>query len=450
VGRLFWKFFFFIWLGQLTTIWGVGTAIWILHHNENQARGGINNSPSATFVVQSAAATLQYGGLDALRILLKSKESPPVYAVDEAEHELLGRPILSAAITKARRLLSEDAATSTVKQVLVSGKSYLLFSPIMEGVPPTPGPSRRLFPWFPVLLATIASFLFASLLAWYFFKPIRHLRAAFESVASGNFDVDLNSIMGGRRDDLADLGRDFDRMTGQLRALIEGQRRLLHDISHELRSPLARLQVAIGLARQQPEKLESSMVRIERESMRMDQLVGELLTLSKLDVGVTDSMKETIDPDELLADIVDDAKFEAKAQGKDVELIGKVNACILGSAELLHRAIENVIRNAIKYAPDSSSVTVEAGVEVPLLLKIIIRDSGSGVAETELELIFEPFFRGANRGNNADGHGLGLAIARRVLEAHGGNIHASNCVAGGLCVEMIIPIAGDGVAGTHI
>jgi two-component system OmpR family sensor kinase len=161
-------------------------------------------------------------------------------------------------------------------------------------------PPKRLFPWPSIIAATIASLIFASLLALYFSKPIRHLRSAFESVASGNFDVNLNSTMGGRRDDLADLGRDFDRMTSQLRALIEVQRKLLHDISHELRSPLARLQVAVGLARQQPDKIESSMVRIERESIRMDQLVGELLTLSKLDAGVADSMKESIVPGELL------------------------------------------------------------------------------------------------------------------------------------------------------
>ena len=435
MGRLFWKFFFFIWLGQLTTILGV-SMVWILHHNEIQRRISLENTPLGT-VVESAATTLQFGGLDALRNLLKSRENFPVYVVDVTGNELLGRSVLSDEVVHARNRLKTDVDESLVKQVDISGKPYLIFPP-EEFVHPK-NPPRRLFPWVPIIAATIASLIFASLLAWYFSKPIRHLRSAFESVSSGNFDVDLNSVMGGRRDDLADLGRDFDRMTRQLRVLIEGQRRLLHDISHELRSPLARLQVAIGLARQQPDKAESSMVRIERESVRMDLLVGELLTLSKLEAGVAESMKELIDPEELLADIVDDAQFEAKAQDKEVLLIGRVNATVQGNAELIHRAVENVIRNAIKYSPSGSSVAVEIRQEVSQLI-ISILDRGPGVADSELELIFEPFFRSNSSENSADGHGLGLAIARRVIESHGGMIRASNRVGGGLNVVIMIPI----------
>ena len=436
MGRLFWKFFIFIWIGQLTTILGV-SIVWILHHNENQKRGSLDNIPSA-LIVESAAKTLQFGGVDALQSLLKSKENVPVYAVNEAGQELLGRPVLADTIAQARSRLNNETDISSVKLIDISGKTLLIFS-AEDSLPPK-NPPRRLFPWVPIIAATIASLIFASLLASYFSKPIRHLRSGFESVASGNFEVDLNSIMGGRRDDLADLGRDFDRMTNQLRTLIEGQRRLLHDISHELRSPLARLQVAIGLARQQPDKAESSMVRIERESTRMDHLVGELLTLSKVEAGLADSMKEHIDPEELLADIVDDAQFEAKAQDKDVQLVGRVNTSIQGNAELIHRAIENVIRNAIKHSPSGSSVIVSIS-ESNSQLQISILDSGVGVVEAELELIFEPFFRSNTNGNSADGHGLGLAIARRVIDAHHGSIRASNRATGGLCVEMLIPIA---------
>ena len=436
MGRLFWKFFIFIWIGQLTTILGV-SIVWILHHNENQKRGSLDNIPSA-LIVESAAKTLQFGGVDALQSLLKSKENVPVYAVNEAGQELLGRPVLADTIAQARSRLNNETDISSVKLIDISGKTLLIFS-AEDSLPPK-NPPRRLFPWVPIIAATIASLIFASLLASYFSKPIRHLRSGFESVASGNFEVDLNSIMGGRRDDLADLGRDFDRMTNQLRTLIEGQRRLLHDISHELRSPLARLQVAIGLARQQPDKAESTMVRIERESARMDHLVGELLTLSKVEAGLADSMKEHIDPEELLADIVDDAQFEAKAQGKDVQLVGRVNTSIQGNAELIHRAIENVIRNAIKHSPSGSSVIVSIS-ESNSQLQISILDSGVGVVEAELELIFEPFFRSNTNGNSADGHGLGLAIARRVIDAHHGSIRASNRATGGLCVEMLIPIA---------
>ncbi len=465
MGRLFWKFFIFIWLGQLTTILGVST-VWILHHNENIKRVRADNFAAATYSVESAAATLQYAGLDALRHLLQSKNFPAVYVVDETGYELLGRAVLPELITQARNRLQSGMAFPSVKQVFSGDKSYLLFLHLTDELPDIKplqvaeeatnhsesasrqlqasnfpkAPKRRLFPWIFFIASTLASFIFAAILAWYFSKPIRSLRSAFELVAAGNFNVDLNSVMGVRRDDLADLGRDFDRMTNQLRMLIEGQRRLLHDISHELRSPLARLQVAIGLARQQPDKTESSMIRIERESTRMDHLVGELLTLSKLEAGVTDMLKEIIEPGDLLSDLVDDAQFEARAQGKDVELVGKVNASIIGSAELIHRAIENVIRNAIKHAPIGSSIMIESSEEASNI-KISILDKGKGVAESELELIFEPFFRSKNSSNSSDGHGLGLAIARRVIEAHGGTIRAANRISGGLFVELTFPIA---------
>jgi signal transduction histidine kinase len=164
------------------------------------------------------------------------------------------------------------------------------------------------------------------------------------------------------------------------------------------------------------------------------------LTLSKLEIGVADSVKEIIEPKDLLADIVDDAEFEARAQGKEVELVGNVNSSIKGSAELIHRAIENVIRNAIKHSPAGSKIVVDTSEDASNI-KIAIMDNGTGVEESELELIFEPFFRSRSSSNSADGHGLGLAIARRVIEAHGGNIRTSNRKTGGLCVEMTIPIA---------
>ena len=150
--------------------------------------------------------------------------------------------------------------------------------------------------------------------------------------------------MGRRRDELADLGRDFDRMTGQLQLLMAGQRRLLHDVSHEMRSPLARLQAAVGLLRQQPENVVAGCERIERECGRMDHLVGELLTLSRLEAGVSLGANEEIDLAELLADIVEDARFEAKGRHIELEVSGP--ALMLGNAELLQRAIENVVRNA--------------------------------------------------------------------------------------------------------
>lgn len=311
-----------------------------------------------------------------------------------------------------------------------------------RGMDNHPPDEHRPPPVGPILSAVLCSLLFSTMVAWYFSKPINILRSAFESVADGNLDLKVVPDMGKRRDELADLGRDFDRMVDRLRVLLDGQNRLMHDISHELRSPLARLQVATGLARQQPEKLDTWLERIETETVRMDKLVGEVLTLARLDAGVTNSSRgnlvESIAMAELIADIVSDAQFEAQALGKRFELSGNCAALVRGDAGLLRRAIENVVRNALKHTAAASTVVLEAGI-VGKELKLAILDLGPGVPEAELTRIFEPFFRGSGNQQSSDGHGLGLAIAQRILTTFGASISAHNREGGGLCVEICLP-----------
>ena len=447
MGRLFWKFFFFIWLAQLTTIWGVGGAIWMIRHNENQKLIGLDVSRPASFLVDAAAATLQHGGVPALQDLLRVPTRHQVYVLDDVGHEILDRPVPADVQEKVREALQGGTVIPTIRKVDSAGHIYRLFVPdteheVSDRLLPRRSPPS-LFPLVPVGAATLASLIFAALLAGYLSKPIRHLRSAFKAVAEGKFEVNLHAIMGKRRDDLADLGRDFDYLALQLRNSIEGQRRLMHDISHELRSPLARLQAAIGLMRQQPEKVESSLVRIERESVRMDKLVGEILTLSRLEAGVTGTMDQSVNFFELLEDVANDAQFEARAQDKDVRLSGIGNATVRGNEELLHQALENVVRNAVKHAPAGTRVEIEIWVDPRLQrLGVSILDQGPGVPDTELPLIFEPFYRSSAQEKNVEGHGLGLAISRRILEAHGGSIRARNRSAGGgLRVEIMIPVA---------
>ena len=310
------------------------------------------------------------------------------------------------------------------------------------GGPGGPGGPRfqPLTPWVPIAAATLASLLFAVLLAWYFSRPIRALRLAFEAAAGGDLAPRFGNVAGKRSTELNDLGRDFDRMTARLRSLIDGQTRLLHDVSHELRSPLARLQAAIGLAHQQPDKLAASLERIERESVRMDKLVGELLTLSRLEAGALDAAQEEIGMAELLEQIAGDAHYEAACQGRSVALHVEADAVVTGQPDLLARAIENVVRNAIKHSRDGGAVQLEM---TPLpesrQLRIRVLDDGPGVAEADLQAIFQPFFRSSSA--SADGHGLGLAIARQVVQAHGGSIKVANRPQGGLCVEIVLPLA---------
>ena len=262
------------------------------------------------------------------------------------------------------------------------------------------------------------------------------MRSGFDRVADGDLHARVAPGMRGRRDELADLGRDFDRMTERLQSVVEGQKRLLHDVSHELRSPLARLQAAVGLARQQPDRMDDCLLRVERESERMNQLVGQLLTLSRLEAGVAEAT-ELVDMAELLSGIVEDARFEAASRQVIIDYSAGEMAEIRANAELLHRAIENVLRNAIRYSPAGGRVGVSAG-RTDGMFHVRVADQGPGVEAHELEAIFKPFFRGG-ASRPGDGHGLGLAIARRVMLAIGGRIHASRGEGGGLAVEIEMP-----------
>jgi two-component system OmpR family sensor kinase len=302
---------------------------------------------------------------------------------------------------------------------------------------------RRGFPVEPITFGALASLAVAALLAWYLSKPIRSLRRAFDAAARGELDVRIGGDMGRRRDELADLGHDFDRMAARLKLLMDGQRRLLHDVSHELRSPLARLQAAVGLARQQPGNVDVWVDRIERESIRMDKLVDELLTLSRVEAGMKDTREDNVDLVELVNEVVQDAGFEVDptsvrvAFDMDLGALGAVS--IKGNAETLHRALENVVRNAARHTPPGACVHIAAWRDrVRPEIHIMIGDEGPGVPAAELQSIFEPFFRGA-AARETCGHGLGVAIARRVVEAHGGSIRASNLTQGGLAVEIRLP-----------
>ena len=462
MGRLFWKFFAFFWLAQLTSVIGVGVTFWLRNEMQQRVPDAVDASPPAAFHSAAAAATLRHGGIEALRDLLEEsgqQAGPPVYAIDETGSELLGRALAPEVIVALDRLATEPKKHSGVESVAAGGHRYLLFvpphrrpdAPLADAPAPGPGPQfappqsrpprAKGLPLMPLAAGALVSLVFAALLAWYVARPIRNLRAAFEAAADGRLEQRLAPAMGRRRDELSDLGRDFDRMALRLKSLMDSQRRLLHDVSHELRSPLARLQAAIGLVRQQPERIEDFVARIERESGRMDTLVSELLTLSRLEAGMAGRLDEPVDLAELLADVVDDARFEAAARDCQIEFSASEGASVQGNAELLHRAIENIVRNAVKHTMPGSCVEIDVAQAGERVIVSVV-DAGPGVAEAELQAIFAPFFRGsaAKPKNSPDGHGLGLAISQRVVEAHGGTIAAVNRPTGdGLIVTLSLP-----------
>lgn len=473
MGRLFWKFFLFLFIAQLTTALAVGAFIQF-SANDRASKVRLDLSPVSQSLVEAAQSTLQFGGLAGLKQLLQRWESQDlnhhVYVVNQRNHDLLGRSIPPAVLKKVEKS-ANTVSNASVASVSIEGEHYFIFvasqrpdrregrlarQQLRQGgnlhprsnkrelaTPPRPArlnPLLRTITTFPLkalMIAALASALFAALLAWYFSKPIHRLRQAFKRAADGDLQFSVANQMGSRHDELSDLGRHFDDMTKRLSALIQGQTRLLHHISHELRSPLARMQMALGLATQSPEKAASSLNRIELEAGRMDKLVGELLELSRFESGMVDLNKETFSLNALLDSIVEDAAFEAADKNMKIVSDSKAEFSLIGQIDLLHRAIENVVRNAVKYGPNDSVVNINVTSDNKQLT-ISIADQGAGVLASELEDIFKPFVRG-NSGSQVVGHGVGLAIAKQVVEAHGGSIKARNLEPYGFCISLIFP-----------
>ena len=431
MGRLFWKSFFAFWLALLLAALGVGTSVWLHRQASSEAA---TTSPRAAVLLDSAEVVLRRGGARVMWDVLREWEAAAprtqVFVLDTNGKDLLDRPLPEG--------LGQAPAAAIRRAIAPDGQTYTLIAqarPLPGGRvrPPRHEPPS---PILPITMGLLASLVFSAALAWYVSKPIRHLRDAFRAVSEGRLDTRVQAAMGGRSDELADLGRDFDRMAQRLQAQIAAQQRLLHDVSHELRSPLARLHAAIGLARQNPAKLEATLERIERESVRLDELVGEVLTLSRLEAGTPGAPVAAIDLMEMVASIADDAGFEAQANGRGVRFSGAGEVIAKVRGELLYRAVENVIRNATKYTAPGSVVEVCARVDDGRF-EVVVSDQGPGVPEADLEAIFEPFHRADP---SPTGYGLGLAIARRAVVSHGGRIHARNRPEGGLEVTITLPI----------
>jgi two-component system sensor histidine kinase CpxA len=287
-----------------------------------------------------------------------------------------------------------------------------------------------------LLVSAIVCFLLARHLS----DPIRHLRAATRSIAAGDLGVQVSSLMGQRRDELALLALDFDRMAERLRALLASHRELLRDVSHELRSPLARLQIALGLARRPNANLEQEFDRIEQETARLDALIGEILSLSSLDDPARTLQVEVVDLEELLETLLDNARLEAGERGIRIEVEGETRGSIEGDRELLFRALENVLRNAVRFSPPDGSIGFTVAQERDEAV-LRIRDHGPGVPPEALGRIFEPFVSASQaRDRESSGHGIGLAITARVVALHRGRVCARNSAGGGLEVELRLPL----------
>jgi two-component system, OmpR family, sensor histidine kinase CpxA len=323
---------------------------------------------------------------------------------------------------------------------------------LVMGLPPGPrvflGPRGMPIPG--VIIGVITSGLVCYFLAWYLTKPIVRLRAATRQLAAGDLTARSGAPASKRRDEVAGLVRDFDAMAERLEMLVKAQSRLLNDISHELRSPLARLNVALGLARQRAGVESTDMLdRIELEASRLNELIGRILTLARLEDGEQRVPQTPVPLGELVAGVAEDAEFEAQERHCHVHtVIPEGDWGVRGNDSLLHSAVENVVRNAIRYTQEGSSVEIElTGEKRPGGAEAVLRvsDSGPGVPEDALGKLFEPFYRLDDaRGRLTGGVGLGLAITERAVRFHGGKVSAFNRAGGGLMVEIRLPLSSGG------
>ncbi|MFC3532758.1 ATP-binding protein [Vogesella facilis] len=443
MGRLFWKCFLILLLFIAVTVGSIIGATSLWRWAVPQAERSFETE-KLELVFNGITTALANNETRTAHQLLQgwpqSSALPSPYVLDAAGRELLGRALPAADIADARRRAAGGQPFSR-SIAAADGRRYLLFvrsddlAHMLRFAHIKPPPAL-----LPISTALLISLLCSALLAWRAAKPIRQLRWAFRQLAAGRLDTRIGPRMGRRRDELRELGGEFDGMAQQLQQLVGAQRRLLHDVSHELRSPLARLQAAIGLARQRPDpaRLDSTLERIEREVVRVDTLVGELLTLARLEAGSGQVARERVDLVELLAAIADDAQFEAQALGRDVAFSGDGEFVAEVGAELLYRAFENVIRNAVKYTAAGTRVDILAHSSADAL-QITVADRGPGVPQHALQDMFEPFLRVGANGQDSSGFGLGLAIARRAVESHGGQISAHPRDGGGLEVRISLP-----------
>lgn len=277
------------------------------------------------------------------------------------------------------------------------------------------------------------------LLTLYLTGPILRLRQAAQQLAGGMLSTRAAASIERRGDELGALGRDFNTMAARIEELISGQRQLILDISHELRSPLARLNVALDLARA-GKAGNLPFDHMESDIVRLDEMIGRLLTIARLETSDRPLDMTSVNISDLMSRIVDDAGFESQKRNVVVNLAAPDQCDARGNAELLHSAIENVVRNAVRYTAAGTSVDVSLRLEGNSRLRLVVRDHGKGVPENDLEKIFQPFYRVAEaRDRESGGVGLGLAIAERVFRSHGGTIRAENAHPSGLQVVIEIP-----------
>jgi signal transduction histidine kinase len=460
----------FLWFGLAMVLVNVAsfvTGVFTERQFHPQRRGPM----ASTFGVygQTAIEIYERDGPAALSSYLERVERASnirAVVLDEGGAEVSGRTVPAGARALARRASAgapfvvdfprpqqQPLAAQLVRSP--RGALYTLVGELPRPEFPGPEPPRLGEPgWFIFGLRMLAPRLFIVLvigalfcywLARYLATPVVKLRGTAHELADGNLTARVSDKLIERRDEIGYLGRDFNLMAERIESLVEAQRRLLGDISHELRSPLARLRVALELARRRAgSEAGRALDRIEHETENINEMIGQLLKLSRVEIGTDKLMNVKVELDSLVQKVADDADFEVRSRNRRVRVLKGAPCTTTGVPELLRSAIENVVRNAARHTAEETAVEITlhsetVGHERHAVIRV--RDHGAGVPEEALDEIFRPFYRVEDaRDRQTGGAGLGLAIAARAIRLHGGNIKAANADDGGLIVELRLPL----------
>ena len=323
-------------------------------------------------------------------------------------------PIITAKNGKEFRFVSQ-------KPVSIQPLQYIHFSGFLYGF----------------VIALVITGIVCYLLSIYLMRPIALLKIAARKLGQGNLDVRVGNTLFKRRDEIGELAEEFDGMADKIQAMMAAQRRLLQDMSHELRTPLARLQIALELARKQVgNQAERELNRIELESERLNELIGQILSLARMSSAEYKMLFDIFDLVGEINSIINDIEYENPDEANRIELHMDNNCQFYGDRKLIRSAIENIIRNALRYTPKPKSIEVYLNHSDDDV-NITIRDHGPGVSDEKLEQLFKAFYRVDDaRTKQQGGYGLGLAIAKRAIALHEGSISASNADDSGLIINI--------------
>lgn len=461
----------FLWFGAAMVLINVASFVTGVF-TERQFHPRRQNPMAPVFGVyaQTSAEVYERDGQTALRSYLERVESASgirAVLLDERGAEVSGQAVPEGTKELARRATASapfvfdpprpqrpPMAAQSIRSP--NGRLFTLVGELPRPDFPGPEPPRLGEPGSlrfglrmlgPRLLAVlIVGALFCYWLARYLTTPIVKLRGTTQELADGQLTARVSRNLIKRRDEIGHLGHDFNLMAGRIESLVEAQRRLLGDISHELRSPLARLRVALELARRRAgAEAGRALDRIEREAENINEMIGQLLTLSRVESGTGGLKNAPVELCALVREVADDADFEARNLDRSVR-VKTCEACTTnGVASLLKSATENVVRNAVRYTAAGTAVEISLFCETldaqERQAVIVVRDYGPGVPEEAIAEIFRPFYRVEDaRDRQTGGSGLGLAIAARAIRLHDGTITAANASGGGLIVEMRLPL----------